>query len=40
MTFILFIYLYMLLRIKPSALHMLGKCSTTEPQPHHEGFNT
>ncbi|KAG3272680.1 hypothetical protein H1C71_030925, partial [Ictidomys tridecemlineatus] len=27
------IYLYAMLRIKPSASHMLGKCSTTELQP-------
>ncbi|MFY0304435.1 hypothetical protein V4Y02_23570, partial [Escherichia coli] len=29
-----FIYLHVVLRIKPSAFHMLGKCSTTKPQPH------
>ena len=28
-----FIYLYVVLRIEPSAPHMLGTCSTTEPQP-------
>ena len=32
-TFIVFIYLYVALRIEPNASQMLGKCSTTEPQP-------
>ena len=31
-SFILFIYFYVVLRIKPSASHVLGKCSTSEPQ--------
>ncbi len=31
--FILFIYFYVVLRIKPSALHVQGKHSATEPQP-------
>ena len=30
-AFILFIFLYVVLRIEPSASHMLGKRSTTEP---------
>ncbi len=30
---LLFIFFNMVLRIKPSASHVRGKCSATEPQP-------
>ncbi len=34
-SFILFIYFYVVLRIEPSASHMGSKHSTTEPHPCH-----